>query len=341
MPNKFGLPRDIPYPIKREIRRRSKNGCVICRAGIYDYEHIEPEYSEAKCHRPEDICCLCPSCHSKVTRGHYSKAFVRTEYDRVRNASSTEVGHPFGDIDFHEGKADLKLGGLQYGPGVTSVVRYHGYDVFSITPSTEGGTAGINATFLDCEGEQTLRIVDNVWHGVLDPWDTEVVGHRIKVRQRQGAFAVILRLEPPGGVVIERLDMRIQDAHLLVSEQSYAIGRYNRDGDIYWFYADMIHVEAPLPAACAIEFVMPDEVEIRDQKWIGRGQRLVTADNGIVFQSGLGVANKAMGVIVGANCLRFGIGKYAFGGPRPLAKMRKFVFDEPARVAEYIGTGKS
>lgn len=57
------------------------------------------------------------------------------------------------------------------------------------------------------------------------------------------------------------------------------------------------------------------------------------------MQTGLGVANKPMGIIAGANCLKFGMGQFASGGPRPLSKMRRAVFSNPDKVAQFIGTG--
>lgn len=338
MPNKHGLPRDIPAPIKRKIRQRSKFGCVICRSGIFDYEHIDPEYSEATTHDPDDICCLCTACHAKVTRGHFSKAYVRKKYKEVEAADVREVPPPFDGLDFHDGKAELKIGGISYDPGVTAVVKYHGNEIFSISPS-ESDMAGINALFLDDDGKESLKILDNVWHGAVEAWDTEVVGPRIMVRKRKGVFALVLRLEPPGRIVIEKLDMRVRDAHILVSEQSYAVGRYFDEKNINWFHAKMVHMGAPLPGASAIEFLTYFEAEWRDEIWNGRGQRLATADNAIVMQTGLGAANKRMGIIVGANCLKFGIGAFACGGPRPIKTMRQVVFNKPDRVAEYIGTG--
>jgi len=338
MPNKYGLPRDIPDPIKRQIRQRSKFGCVICRAGIYDYEHIDPEYGDAKSHDPDSICCLCTACHAKVTRGHFSKDYVRKKYKEVERSDKLDVPLPFEGLDFHDGKAELKIGGISYDPGVTSVVTYHGNAIFSICPSSGSDTAGINAVFLDDEGDQTLRISDNIWYGAVHAWDTEVVGRRIKVRKKKGALALVLRLEPPSKIVIEKLDMRVADAHILASERSYAVGRYINNSKVSWFHANMVHMGAPVPGASAIEFLTYFEAEWRDQKWNGRGKRLATEDGMIVMQTGLGVANKPMGVIVGANCLKFGMASLACG-LRELKAMRRVVFRQPDRVAEFIGKG--
>ena len=339
MANKHGLPRDIPDSIKRQIRQRSKFGCVICRAGIYDFEHIDPEYGDAKNHNPGEICCLCTSCHAKVTRGHFSKAYVRKKYNEVQAADITEIPPPFGELDFHDGKAELKIGGISYDPGVNTVVKYHGKEIFSISPSNGTDSAGINAIFLDDVGNDTLQISNNVWLGAIEAWDTEVIGPRIKVRKRRGVFSLVLRLEPPSRIIIEKLDMRVADAHILVSEQSHALGRYSDEKNIYWFHANMVHMGAPLPGASAIEFLTYFEAEWRDQKWNGHGKRMATADGMNVMQTGLGVTNKRMGIIVGANCLKFGIGSLAFGGPRPAKKMRQVLFKDPDNVCKYIATG--
>lgn len=339
MRNKHGLIRDIPSAIKREIRVRSKFGCVICRAGIYDYEHISPEFSEARAHDPDNICCLCTACHSKVTRGHYSKEYVQKKYIAVEAADPHDIPPPFETLDFHDGKAELIIGGISCDLGINSIVKYHGVNIFSIVPSSEMGTAGINAVFFDEDGQETLKIVDNAWEGSLKAWDTEVTGPKIKVRKRSGVFSLVLRLEPPGRIVIEKLDMRIGDAHIIVSDRSYAVGRYFAENEINWLHANIVQMGAPLVDAAAIEFLTPLEAEWRDLKWIGQGVRYATADNAIVTQTGLGVTNKRMGIIVAANCLRFGEGEFACGGPRPLKVVRQLVFNNPERVVKYIGTG--
>jgi 5-methylcytosine-specific restriction endonuclease McrA len=67
--NKHGLNRAIPSGIKREVRQRCGFGCVVCGLGIVQYEHVEPEFSDAVKHEADKIVLLCPQCHSKVTTG--------------------------------------------------------------------------------------------------------------------------------------------------------------------------------------------------------------------------------------------------------------------------------
>src|ERR1700756_833363 len=66
--NKDGLSRDIPADIRRVVRQRDGFGCVVCGLGIYEYDHFNPEFSEAKSHRPDGIILLCASCHAKKTK---------------------------------------------------------------------------------------------------------------------------------------------------------------------------------------------------------------------------------------------------------------------------------
>ena len=65
--NKHDLSRAIPAKVKLDVRQRSKFGCVICRSAVCQYEHIDPEFADAKSHEAEHICLLCGSCHDKVT----------------------------------------------------------------------------------------------------------------------------------------------------------------------------------------------------------------------------------------------------------------------------------
>ncbi len=78
--NKYGLSRRIPAEIRRDVRQRSNFGCIICRRGFYQYEHIDPPYENAKEHNPENICCLCGACHDAVTRGQLSKRMIKNAY---------------------------------------------------------------------------------------------------------------------------------------------------------------------------------------------------------------------------------------------------------------------
>jgi hypothetical protein len=326
--NKHGLSRHIPAQVALEIRKRSKFGCVICRAGIFEYEHIEIPFADATEHDPDYICCLCSSCHSKVTRKQYSKELVQNKYDAVRIADQNDVQRPFDGLDFHAGVVRFVIGGITYSNQLKSIIRYHGTDIISIVPNNADEAAGINAIFMDDTGQETLRIEGRVWSGSLDAWDTVVKGNRISVRKKKGIFSLRIRIEPPSSIVIEHLDMRVKDAHILASEHYYAVARCADGYDPYWFTAALRDIEAPLPGASAIEFMTPYEVEWRDQMCSNKGQRLSTDDGKTVCQTGLGVTFKPMGVIAASNCLNFKVYGLAYGGPRKISKVRSAIFSK-------------
>ncbi|MDZ7803163.1 HNH endonuclease signature motif containing protein [Thiohalophilus sp.] len=74
--NKFGLKRYIPSEIRAKIRKDSGFGCVICGCVLIDYEHIDPEFTNAKEHNPDNMTLLCINCHGRVSRKIISKEEV-------------------------------------------------------------------------------------------------------------------------------------------------------------------------------------------------------------------------------------------------------------------------
>lgn len=235
MKNQFDLDRNIPLAIKRKIRFRSKNGCVICRCGIYQYEHIDPEFKDAKTHNPNKICCLCARCHDKVTRGQLSKQAVQQAYEKIQ--SSNEINNPSEFFDFHTGTAKLMFGGLICDPTPESVFRCYGNDVFSIKPGVGSEQGAINALFADEHGNPIFQIVENEWVGPKALFDLEIIGQRFVVRKPDGSISLQLRHEVPGKVIVERLDMRYADVHLLASEFDFALGKYNGySNNLIWLH---------------------------------------------------------------------------------------------------------
>src|SRR5258705_9230975 len=74
--NYYGLGRDIPEPVKLQVRQRCGFGCVVCGNPFIQYEHFDPEYKDAKDHLAEGITLLCGSCHDQTTKGLMSKEMV-------------------------------------------------------------------------------------------------------------------------------------------------------------------------------------------------------------------------------------------------------------------------
>jgi hypothetical protein len=102
---------------------------------------------------------------------------------------------------------------------VKSLIRIDGEDVFSISPPFEDGLPfTINAKVYDRGGRLILRIVDNEIQVLNISWDVEVVGQKIIIRSSSGVFDLILRVEPPRKIIIERMGMVYKGLKISCSE---------------------------------------------------------------------------------------------------------------------------
>jgi hypothetical protein len=89
-----------------------------------------------------------------------------------------------------------------------TILKIDGEDVFSILPPTDiGEPFRISANLYDSQSRLIVRIIENQIEVLEVSWDAEVVGQRISIRSGLGAFEAVLRVDPPDGIVVERLNM--------------------------------------------------------------------------------------------------------------------------------------
>lgn len=336
--NAQGLSRNIPTSTKRAIRRKSKFGCVICRCGFYDYHHIAPSYRDAKDHNPDFICCLCPTCHSAVTRGTLSNETVLAKYKEINAMSSNEAPHPVGPLDFHFGDAQLQFGGLHFHPAVNTILRYHGDDVIKTKPGSDGQPGSISAVFTDDAGHVTLRLEENQWIGDLSQWDVTVTGNRIEVLSRASHTSLRLRLEPPGKVVVEHIDMRYEDIHILANETTFAVGRYLDDETIRWTSCKF-SIHKSRPSGAVIDVMSFEDIELHDKATTAGIGGMTTANRELVIDANAGFVVKSIGVSFASLCGGFDAYSLPSLGIRPLPSIRHVIFKRPQSLLRYIGTG--
>lgn len=218
--NQYGLPRAIPEGVKREVRQRCGFGCVICGMAIVQYEHVEPEYKDAYKHEADKIALLCPSCHSRVTTKQWSKARVKLA---MRSPKCLQVGFTRDYFDFSDQFPALRFGGMLL-RNCPTPIQIHGYPLFSIKPSEDPLVPFLfSGTFTDSQGEVSLRIVDNEWMVGADVWDLVVEGPRIMIREAHRKVHLVLRVDPPNELVVERLDMALGAYRLEANGDSLVI----------------------------------------------------------------------------------------------------------------------
>jgi hypothetical protein len=248
--NKFGLSRNIPEGIQREVRFRSKNGCVNCRRGIFQYEHIDPEFSEAKIHDPNLICLLCGSCHDKVTRGLLTKQTVLLKYQEVQNSSPQEP-HDFFDLVGENPK--VLIGGLITSATPKVIFEVDGHSIFRISGKQGEEPAGIHAIFSDGRGNHIFSIAGNRWEGPSQMYDLDTQGRVLEVRLPNGNISLRLKYGSPDQISVDHIDMRFGSWHLLASEHDLAIGRYTGiDNNLIWMHIKA-HVNNVINSSCLIK----------------------------------------------------------------------------------------
>jgi hypothetical protein len=209
--NRFGLSRHIPEDVKAEVRRKSKQGCVICRALGYDYEHIEPEFADAKKHDPEHICLLCGSHHDEVTRGRLSKEQVRRAYDGVQRSS--KVRPPLYRAQLTD---SLKLGLgdslFDYMPPDAAVLRYDGKDVLKVGYVADevfgGSRPSISGIVCSENGNKLVRFVDNELSIIDARGDVKFRKDKLSIYDEKRKLVLQITFSPPDGIRIDRLRFR-------------------------------------------------------------------------------------------------------------------------------------
>src|SRR5205823_2451934 len=121
--------------VKRFIRRRCGFGCVVCGHAVFQYEHVDPPFSDAKIHDPSRITLLCGTCHDRVTRGLLSKSSVKANDQSPKCKSA---GYSWGAFDVGTALPKMQLGTI-YSEDVPVALRMFGETVFGAEPPEEPG----------------------------------------------------------------------------------------------------------------------------------------------------------------------------------------------------------
>jgi len=114
--NRFGLSRYIPASVRKQVRRRCKFGCVVCGSAVVTYEHMEPPYSDAKSHDPNQITLLCGHHPLESSKGLLSKERIEECNKRPKGAERGFVDAVF-DLGGAIPSVFLATNALALGPG--------------------------------------------------------------------------------------------------------------------------------------------------------------------------------------------------------------------------------
>jgi hypothetical protein len=214
--NAQGLLRPIPAATKRAVRKRCGFGCVICGLGFYDYEHFDPDFKDATSHDPAGITLLCSQCNQKRARGTLSRVRVAKANEAP---ACLQAGYTREWLDLSAGDIQVELGNVLIRNCPDHLFSIEGKAILSIRRSGDPDEPLLlSGSFTDVDGKPTLEIVDNEWTAQTSNWDVEVVGSRITIRRGHGDIVLQVKTEVPHTLKVERLDMRLGNWRLNVSE---------------------------------------------------------------------------------------------------------------------------
>jgi len=203
--NKFGLSRYIPENVKKQIRKNSYFGCVICGTGICTIDHVDPEFNICQEHNPYKMTLLCASCHDKKTRGIIG---VTTVKDAMKNPYCKTKNPPSDFLDFGTSEPKIQFGNSLF-INPKSIITINGESILSIKePKVDDEDRFLlNAIFHNPDGNEAFKIENNVWIGNIDNWDIETKGKTITIKSEKGTILLQIENIPEDKFIVHSLSM--------------------------------------------------------------------------------------------------------------------------------------
>lgn len=202
--NKHGLSRDIPLAVKREVRRRSGFGCVVCGLFLYDYEHFDPPFEDAREHNPDGVCLLCPNHHRRSSRPALSKAEIARAY---KNPKALNRGYAH-DPEFASLQRPIvvHLGNLIFLDPRT-IIMAENEEILAIHDDEDNARPVLTGRCYDADGRTILDIVKSEWRGPIENWDVEQQGSTLAIRHGLRDIAIAVE-------VISQHELRFTHVHM-------------------------------------------------------------------------------------------------------------------------------
>jgi hypothetical protein len=195
----------IPDPMKRQVRQRCGFGCVICGKPLYTYEHILG-YANVQRHIADELTLLCDqhqreSTNKLLPREHIIRA-NKDPYNLRKGVSAPYTLHYEGpDCIVDVGANVFSFRDDGYGTEFVALA-IDDDPIISFKLDSDHWLLSLNV--LDKNGDLILQIADNELTYSIIPWDIELVGHNLIIREAQGEIFLDLLFEPPSRIKIQR-----------------------------------------------------------------------------------------------------------------------------------------
>lgn len=223
--------RNIPEPIKREIRQRCGFGCVICGAFIYDFDHMLQDWAQVREHVANDITLLCPNHHREKTNGLMTRTDVKDANENPCNIDKG-VSRPY-ELRFSGDTGIAVIAGNHFtNDGVVQAFedRPLPYVIPILIDSTpiigfkfQDERLLLNIIYFDEFNRPIFQIIDNQLIFKPDIWDIELRGARLKIREKPKSILLDLKFSPPNKIVILNAKIRLNGVELDLKKDHFVL----------------------------------------------------------------------------------------------------------------------
>jgi len=218
--NKYGLSRYIPTEVRRQVRQRCGFGCVVCSAALYDYDHFDPEFSEAKEHRVDGIALLCPSHH----RAKVSGTLTQDAYlEAIANPAAFNSGWAKTDISDSIFSPQFVIGDVIFNLG-TSIFEVDGEMLLGFKPPEQSGAPPrILVKLLDSLGNLVFHIEDNEVRVNSQAFDIQSSGNHWTIHSPESGYIIEVVFELPFRVRLSRLHLKCREWELVTVDEGVGV----------------------------------------------------------------------------------------------------------------------
>lgn len=218
--NKHNLTRDIPDPVKREVRQRCGFGCVVCGSAIYDYEHFDPEYIEAKEHNANGIALLCPTDHTRKRKNLLSH---QKYLQAIANPKAKEINKAYTEWEVGDSAPTIIIGDKIF-TGGTSIIKIDDELILGFkTPIEKGAPPRLYLRFFDREENEVFSIIDNEIGVNSDAFDIETEGSKWNIRSALYKTDLRIELSPPNLIFIKQINLTHKKWALKAKNEKFEI----------------------------------------------------------------------------------------------------------------------
>lgn len=224
--NKHGLSRYIKASVKEKIRRDAGFGCVFCGCVLVEYEHIEPEFHNAKEHDPGKMTLLCPMCHDKVTKKHISKNKV---WKAKESPKALKDGYVRDTLFVATDSLDINIGNARTSM-MAIAIKLYGKPLFWFEPhSTEDGEEfRVCCIFYGPNGQPIAYINRNEYIAIVGKPDIVSKGSSLKITDKKLGCLLEISREGDEPLHIKRLFAQLYSTKVIIDGEDSPI----RFGDI-------------------------------------------------------------------------------------------------------------